>query len=268
MTAAFAPMLPSNYTDYVAKVRWDNATAQPCFSGQRCFVYLEEEKVKITTTTGVTIKTVPHINNSLQHPLTQKPETVLDGFLIQEDVPESELKKHLKKFNQDNSNVKLVICDQILNDSFMARFKPLEYFVSGPVECAETVKIRNREDLSYYQSRCLAFGYSGACLRHSADGYKSGPVICSLIVNTAKTKDFFINDLKPGKGDFAGLGVVICETSDAEPFEVVCPKHVMSLKELIAVFSRVPPNKLTTAYFDYTLGDDSVPKFPVAVKFK
>jgi hypothetical protein len=144
----------------------------------------------------------------------------------------------------------------------------LEYFAAGPVSCVETVKIRNREDLGFYQSRCLSFGHDGMCLRHSADGYKHGQAACLLTVNTAKYKDFQVNDLKPGTGDFAGLGVIICETPDGDEFEVVCPAKLMRIEDLFQRFKTKRPKKLVIAYFDYTLGADCVPRFPVAVKFQ
>lgn len=268
MTATLVPMRPGSYSDHVSKVRWDNATAQPELSGQRCFAYLEKDAVKIVTDSGVTIKSVPHINASLLHPFRQRSETVLDGFLVSDALSENELKKYLKKANGKDTTIRFLICDQVADGPFMGRFKTLEYFVSGPVACVETVKIRNREDLGYYQSRCLAFGYKGMCLRHSADSYRQGDATCLLTVNTAKYKDFPVNDFKLGSGDFAGLGMIICETPDGDEFEVVCPKQLMTVDALLQRFKTKPFFKLKIAYFDYTLGADCVPRFPVAIKFQ
>lgn len=268
MTSQLIPMIPADYADYSSKVRWDNATAQPYFKGQRCFVYFEKNEVKIVTTDNVQIKTVPHINNAFQYALSRKPETIIDGFLIHDELDDVELKKHLKKLNHDNSKIRFEICDQISDQPFMLRFKSLEYFISGPINCAETVKIRNREDLNFYQSRCVSFSYPAICLRHSTDGYIQGKASCFLKVNTGKNKDFFVIDFKPGFGEYAGLGVVVCETKDAEEFEVVCPKSFMTLSQLSVLFSSKPPKKLTVAYFDLSLGEDSIPRFPVAVRFK
>jgi hypothetical protein len=96
MTATLVPMIPGNYSDHVSKVRWDNATAQPQLNGQRCFVYCQDDVVKIVTTAGIEIKSVQHINASLIHAFKKMPEIILDGFLVNPAVKEATFKKYLK----------------------------------------------------------------------------------------------------------------------------------------------------------------------------
>jgi hypothetical protein len=267
MTLEIKPMLPLKYADYSTKVRWDNALAQPQTQGQRCFVFLEDDTVKLVDVAGVLITTMTHLTTALKYPMTQQPTAVLDGFLVDDIEPET-LRRRLKKSKADNRHVRLVLYDQIAPLAFSDRYKGLGAFSTGPVTCSETVKIRNREDLNYYQSRCLMFEHQGLYLRHSAENYQPGPSMFFLEVNTAKTQDFNVVDAKKGYGEFTGFGVVICETPNHDEFEVAVPKKLLTQDELLRNPDKYLKRDLQVAYFDLTIGDDPVPKHPVAVAFK
>ena len=176
--------------------------------------------------------------------------------------------ERLKKLKADNTKVQFVLCDQISTAAFSERYKKLNAFTGSLVTCAETVKIRNREDLNYYQSRCLLLGYPGVNLRHSAEGYKSNDSVSFLAVHTPKTKSYNVVDVKSGRGEFAGFAIAVCATDQGDEFEVMCPQHVVTSIELTTNLRKYISRRLTVAYFDLTFGDDIVPKYPVAVAFK
>ena len=208
---------------------------------------------------------IPHYIN------TNGPRSAVDpnlkkawyGFDMQ-----SVLQKRLKKLKADNTKVQFVLCDQISTAAFSERYKKLNAFTGSLVTCAETVKIRNREDLNYYQSRCLLLGYPGVNLRHSAEGYKSNDSVFFLAVHTPKTKSYNVVDVKSGRGEFAGFAIAVCATDQGDEFEVMCPQHVVTSIELTTNLRKYISRRLTVAYFDLTFGDDIVPKYPVAVAFK
>ena len=267
MTTALTPMLPLNYADYSSKVRWDNALGQPQIQGHRCIVRFENDTVHSCDVAGEPIPTVPHLATALQYPMAQQATAILDGFLV-DDVAPDVLQQRLKKNTTGNKTVRLVLCDQVAPAAFSERYKMLGSFSTGAVTCAETVKIRNREDLNYYQSRCLMLGYPGIYLRHSAENYRPGPSMFFLEVNTAKLKEFKPVDVKKGYGEFTGFGVVICETATHDEFEVVLPKTLVTQNELLRKPDKYLRQSVEVAYFDLTIGDDAVPKYPVAVAFK
>jgi hypothetical protein len=263
-----SPALPRDYVDCASKVRWDNALGQPILQGERCFAYFENDQVQLVTMDATPVTTVPRINSALHWPLTQEPAVILDGFLTETGIAQTVLQKRLKKLKADNTKVQFVLCDQISTAAFSERYKKLNAFTGALVTCAETVKIRNREDLNYYQSRCLLLGYPGVNLRHSAEGYKSNDSVFFLAAHTPKTKSYNVVDVKSGRGEFTNFAVAVCATDHGDEFEVMCPQHVVTSIELTTNSRKYISRRLTVAYFDLTFGDDIVPKYPVAVAFK
>lgn len=270
-TRAISPMLAQVYQDLRRKIDWNNAFTQPKLDGFRCLADLVDGQVRLRSRENKPITTLPQVAQVLKKILKAKPGMILDGELYAHGMPFQKIASGVKRQSEISQTLQYHVYDQISEKPFTHRFqeaKNLLYqadlMVVVPVK---TVLVDNEDGLMFCQREFIEEGYEGAMLRHGIGGYEAGKRSKSLLkAKTFRDQDFKIIDVKEGRGTHLGMAIFVCVTGAGHLFDVLSPGSHQDKKRFWDQWKEYVGKQVTVRYQEMTLGDEPVPRFPVATR--
>lgn len=252
-------------------VDWATAFAQPKLDGFRCLATFGKKGVELRSRENQPFK-FPHLSEQLA--LVMEQGETFDGELYSHDLTFSQISSAVKN-KKKLDNILLVrfhAYDMVADWDFATRFERLRKALGQGMEhldLVKTVKVRNKEDLAVVEQECLDEGYEGAMLRHSRAGYVNGKrADCLLKVKQFTDKEFVVVDAKPGRGKYDGMAIFTCKTEKGHDFDVLAPGTLPEKRAFWDNYKNYLGKKLTVKFFEYTTGDEPVPRFPIAKAFR
>lgn len=253
------------------KVDWSTAFAQPKLDGFRCLATFTPKGVVLKSRENLVLS-IPHLAEQLAQVMERG--EVFDGELYVHGMSFNKLASAVKK-KTDNTLIEQIrfnAYDTVRDWDFATRFERLRKAFSQGMEhldLVKTVKVRNSDELGVVEKECLDDGYEGAMLRHSRKGYVNGKrADCLLKVKQFHDEEFEVFDAKSGRGSHEGMAIFSCKTKDGHEFDVTAPGTQEEKREYWKNWKNYIGKKLTVKFFEYTTGDEPVPRFPVAKAFR
>jgi ATP-dependent DNA ligase len=281
------PMLAHKYEDDKDKVVFSPAFIQPKLDGIRCLAHrVSEYDIRLISRQG---KSLNH--DGLNHILMvlrtyMRDGDVWDGELYVHGVSFQSIASWTKKAQDDSQKLQYHVYDLVLPKPFEERYDLLcdrllandvpvhlwedqDEVHRPPVRLVPTQVISSHEDVQSHHEVLVAKGYEGVMLRWGEEPYKSGYRSHSLLkVKAFQDQEFDIIDVVQGKGKFEGRAIFVCRTNKGDTFEAV-PKGRDELRQrYFTEREKLIGKMLSVRFFEWTAGDNPVPRFPIAISVR
>lgn len=263
-----SPMLALDFKK-VKDIDWSTAYGQPKLDGFRCKTRREGKKLIMLSRENKPITTMDHVAEQAIDCLADGQD--VDGELYSHGMPFQQIASLVKRKQPDSSKIQLHLYDMVLSQPFATRTEQLGSLVGTAypaLQLVETVMLRSKEQLMFYQQHCIAEGYEGAMLRHGKQGYEPGKRSKHLLkVKTFQDAEFVVVAATEGRGTHAGMAVFTCRTDDGNRFDVLSPGTHVEKRRYWAEHRKYIGKRLTVKFQDWTTTEMPVPRFPAAVRF-
>lgn len=162
----------------------------------------------------------------------------------------------------------ICVYDALMPDAFPGRMayalEKVAYLANPGITVVEGVKVRSVNELAVCQQAFLGRGAEATWLRHGAHGYEAGPSSRLLVVDTFLRGEFEVVDFKLGRGQWAGVPVLVCETPAGGHFDVLAPGSTDAARAaLLPGLHSVKGRAVVVRYKAWAAGDEA-PVLPVA----
>jgi DNA ligase 1 len=274
-------MLAHKFSDHGHKITYP-AYVQPKLNGHRCLAVIENGVATLWSRSRKPITSCPHIIEELQqlYPtgLHKKDGELYnhaykDNFeelasLIKQEVPAqncTEVQYHM--YDNPSLEESFSVRIAVLNFEFC---KPLKY-----VTLVETIEVANEDEMMIAFDTFLKQGYEGAMARNAQGLYTGKRSYDLQKIKEFKDDDYLINDIREGRGSYAGCGIFVCRISTAKhPAPCLCSECAFTVK------MRGPKERLKDFLNDHSLWQGKtlvvkyqyiskydIPIFPVGERF-
>jgi DNA ligase-1 len=271
---ALKPMLAHKYEDHQKKVVFP-AIVQPKLDGVRAIATRKGMDVSLVSRQGKQHVGLGHIRQALLALLGE--DEVLDGELYVHGMTFQELVSLVKRDQADSVKVQYHIYDTIAAVPFSQRWarlvaKKLSAVLvagqpaDGPVRFVEARKVESHDEVAEAHSYFTSLGYEGVMLRWGDEPYKAGYRSQRLLkVKAFKDEEFKIIDVVPGIGKEEDKGTFVCVTKLGVTFNARPRGSDSQRAEYLANKTVYVGRSLTVRFFEWTTGDQPVPRFPVGI---
>jgi hypothetical protein len=158
------------------------------------------------------------------------------------------------------------VYDVVLDSPFVERMAYVSERVTAIADpnmiWVEPVKVRSVIELAVCQQMFLGRGAEATWLRYGTQGYEKGPSQRLLTVDTFLRGEFEVVDYKLGRGKWAGVPILVCETTSGENFDVLSPGPNGARRDLLPQLHTLRGRKVIVRY--KALSADETPVLPVA----
>jgi DNA ligase-1 len=195
---------------------------------------------------------------------------VLDGELYNHDIEFQTIVSYIKKARPQSRLIQYHLYDCILGDNeiFDDRNKFLQRNVSRTdiIKLVKTYKVSDDVELSEKHDEFVGDGYEGLMLRNQDCLYKIGLRSYDLLkVKAFQEQEFEVVGAVEGVGRAAGQATFICKTDMGTKFNCR-PKGTDEERQKFWLDRNSYRGKmLTVRFFEWTTGDNPVPRFPVGI---
>lgn len=263
------PMLAHKYEDYAHKVKYP-VFVQPKLDGCRALAVFDENGfVDLISRQGKSFgQPVEHIIDALA--AMKLKNVVLDGELYNHDIEFQTIVSYIKKARPQSRLIQYHLYDCILGDNeiFDDRNKFLQRNVSRTdiIKLVKTYKVSDDVELSEKHDEFVGDGYEGLMLRNQDCLYKIGLRSYDLLkVKAFQEQEFEVVGAVEGVGRAAGQATFICKTDMGTKFNCR-PKGTDEERQKFWLDRNSYRGKmLTVRFFEWTTGDNPVPRFPVGI---
>lgn len=267
------PMLAHRYDKYPDKITFP-CMVQPKLDGHRCIAVVTEGKCNLFSRQRKPITGLPHIERAVEHLAISQCKTniTFDGELYNHDYKHNFEK--LTGFIRSETpkegceavqyHIYDVIVEDVDNLKRTRFLKMLTY--DDHIKEVETKHAKSDEEVLKIFKRHLKEGYEGSILRNHEGLYEGKRSYNLQKVKQFEDAEFEIVGVKEGKGKMAGHAVFVCKTSEDKEFKA---KMKGPMDKLIEYYKNADNyiGKIITVQFQ-GLTKDSIPRFPVAIRFK
>jgi DNA ligase 1 len=261
------PMLAHSYDKYKEQVVFP-ACVQEKLDGIRCIAIKHPKRVELLSRMGKPITTMTHIEDQLMSFMRE--DEILDGELYVHGVPFQKITSWVKRKQENSILIKYHVYDTIHEGRFPDRFKDVDGYIQA-LELDNVVSVsywhvKNHDEIKKLHDQFVESGYEGLMLRHNGCPYKAGYRSRDLLkVKDFMDEEFAISGVSQGKGKFKGMAVFTCVTKDGEKFDCM-PKGDEELRRQYWTNRKEYIGKtLTVRFFEWTTGENPVPRFPVGI---
>jgi DNA ligase-1 len=263
------PMLAHKYEDYAHKVQFP-VFAQPKLDGCRALAVFDENGfVDLISRQGKSFgQPMEHIIEALS--AMNLKNVVLDGELYNHDLEFQTVVSYIKKLRPESKLIQYHVYDCILNnnEAFSERNKFLIKNVkeTSDIKLVSTHTINDEDELSNSHDEFVSGGYEGLMLRNGDCSYKIGLRSYDLLkVKAFQEQEFEIVGAVEGVGRAAGQATFICKTDMGDTFNCR-PKGTDEERQNFWLDRNSYRGKmLTVRFFEWTTGENPVPRFPVGI---
>ena len=258
-------------------LKWGNAIIQPKLDGDRCLAKLDKGQVKLYSSTGIEITSVPHINKELQELLSDvtalKLDLELDGELYLHGMKHPEISGLVRtKWGapEEAKRLQYHIFDiPTLNETYKDRISTLSQMPLGeavkrlPTDFAGTIN-----DVSLLLKEYMKQGYEGFVLKdpnskyerkRSTNWMKYKPKTCDSYLIIGTVEEYSIHNEPKNQ-----LGALIL-TDETQQFKVGTGFTQQQRKELWKIKEQLPGKAWCTITYQ-ELSKDGIPREPVFVE--
>lgn len=273
------PMLAHKFEDHKHKINWkEGVYVEPKYDGCRALAYRDDsDKIVMTTRTGKTWSTLPHIVKALEEVIPIGSDIVLDGELYLHGVTFQSVTKLVKKQRPESLAIKYhvydIISDEVEDqsdriawlDNFLLR--NTSDYVKEQIVVVPAYLVFSELEVYNYQKKFVADGYEGAIVRLPNARYKMNGRSSDLLkVKSWQEDDFRIVGYEEGVGKFEGCVIWTCVTKEGKEFKCV-PKGTLEDKmEWFENAESYIGKMLSVKYFEKS--EDGIPRFPVGLGVK
>ena len=267
------PMLANKYEDYVDRVVFGDAYAQPKLDGIRCTV----QKYAIFSRAGKPFVSCPHILEELKSFFDNYPDVPLDGELYNHNLKHdfdkiTSLVKQPKPTEEElaesKEKVQFHVYDVVMEGNFAERSKFLRTNVveSQSIKPVETIAVVNQEMLDEYYAKWIADGYEGQMVRLNKP-YENKRSRSLLKRKEFMDDEFPLISLEEGLGNWAGTAKrAILKLPDGREFGAGIRGTNEFLTAMLKRFrAGNGPKQATVRFQNYT--PDGIPRFGVVTAF-
>lgn len=280
---SFRPMLAHDYHKHTGKVQYP-VDSQAKLDGCRCCIGFgsgfgfEDGQLFIVSRQGIPF-VMPHILADVEH--MNIPQTiVLDGELYSHDEKFDDISGFIRNDDPecaDKLRIGFVIfdcCDtnnkkwtwKDRKEWLASHIKPTKY-----ISLLDTHEISCEKELEPHARHMVDIGYEGIMLRNYNAPYKFGLRSHDLLkFKFFSDSEFVYVGYKMGKGKFADIPVIECQTADGRKFSVTPDgsfEHRRALLSSLESGKYVPGEALYTVKYQ-ELTKNGVPRFPVGLRFR
>lgn len=247
---------------------------QPKKDGIRC-VFNPAENV-MHTRTG---KIINNVNNILNQLKSSKTTLILDGELINEDIPFEKFaglmnkKKLLKEDLVLLNNVKFYIFDCVMvNVDFENRLHTIQSYFSNNtfqnIHLLETFKINQLNEIYKYHDKFITENNEGTIIRNTSGLYE----INFRSYNLLKYKNFIddefeIVNFQQGTGIEDGCVIWVCKTKQGLIFDVR-PKGTFEERKLLYKNANKYIGKMLTVRYQELFDNSDKPRFGIGLAIR
>lgn len=267
------PMLAHDYNKYGHKAIFP-AFIQPKLDGIRCIAFKTGDDITLLSRNGKT-HNLPHLQKLLTPLFKKYPDLVLDGELYIHGVPFQSITSWVKKHQDETGKIEYHIYDQISADPFRKRIfelgdKCADFFSTDDlVQFVETHEVDSPEDVTKYHGQYTRKGYEGIMLRAGDCTYKEGYRSQELLkVKEWIDGEFEIVGAKQGVGKCENQCIFTCKTLTGAEFDVKCMGTDEEREQQWLDREKLYGKMLTVKFFEWTTGDNPVPRFPIGVSVR
>jgi DNA ligase-1 len=276
------PMLAHKFSEQGHKIKYP-ALCQPKLDGHRCIEQTESDDITIFCSlwsrTRKPIKSSPHISQSIREVFRKNNIELshLDGELYNHDYHNNfeELSSLIRQDEPKpgHENIQYHVYDIPHNNlTNYERYQKLEtlrpLFEGTPIHIVETIVVNDEEELMLAFQHFLDLGYEGCMVRNSDGKYVNKRSYDLQKVKEFDDSEYLVVDVKVGnKGRMAGKAVFVCETQDGTQFSA---KMIGNMDDLVkfAEHPELAVGRYITVKHQGLTGKNSVPRFPVAMRFR
>lgn len=262
------PMLAHDYGKYKHKVVFP-AFIQPKLDGVRCIAYLDGTDIVMLSRLGKQ-HNLPHLKEALAPIFEAHPDLVLDGELYIHGQTFQTIISLIKRLQDETKKIQFHVYDTIAAEGFAERFKnvlgnPL-LWESGTLVPVDTKPVSSHEEVAEGHATFTSIGYEGAILRSGTCTYKEGYRSHELLkVKEWQDGEFEITNAKRGVGKCENQCIFTCKTLTGAEFDVKCMGTDEEREQQWIDREKYFGKMLTVKYFEWTTGDNPVPRFPIGI---
>jgi ATP-dependent DNA ligase len=237
------------------------------YNGHRCLITRRDDCLLAYSRNGKHIGTIDHIFDGLEIP----EGATLDGELYIHNTPLQTISSIVRRKQPDNTKLKYIVYDTILDKRFEDRLDTLAKYKMGPdVLVAPTIRCPLREMLTKQgiHDEAHAKGFEGFMLRMNNKKYEPGKRSSQLLkVKQAFDIEVVVIGVEPSVD---GWAILICKFVDKhgiiKTFRTPAPGTMRQKTEILHNKENYINKLLNVEFAEYTI--DGIPFHPVATSFR
>jgi DNA ligase-1 len=265
-----APMLAKKFQDEQHNISYPCAV-QPKLDGVRTIAHITKNGVKLLSRQNKAFVGLDHITNELAPLYKKYGEIYLDGELFSKDLTFQEIASLTRKsvnLTDESQKIQYWVYDIINSDTFHQRYITWSNIILGMTHVKPTPTHIVKDEACIHAKHKVYIGskFEGSMVRNLSSSYKCGARSSDLL----KYKDFLDDEFeiigfKKGKGKFENIPTFLMKTKEGYEFEGV-PTGTQEYRKQLCDNAKSYIGKLATVrFFEYTTGENPVPRFPVIV---
>jgi len=244
---------------------------QPKLDGIRCLAHITPRGITLRSSTGLEIRSVPHINRVLKMLSDEDVDIVLDGELYKHGMSFEEISSAVNRNTpiKESFEIQFHIFDCILDATQIERLDIIEWLIApnGDVRKVPSYNARDEEEIMSILDEIMRMGYEGIIIRNPAGVYerkRSG----DIMKLKPRRRDIYTiigyEEEYDKHGDPKGtLGAFVCSSGE-EAFKVGTGFTREQRIKYWRRKERMLGKKIVVKYQDKT--KNNIPRFPVLVE--
>lgn len=243
----------------------ENTFAQRKYNGHRCTVTRNKSIVTAYSSGGKPITSINHILKTILIKEGQK----IDGELYIHGLSLQKISSKVRKKNVQAPDLKFVVFDSIADRPFRKRCSAIPEQYSENIVLAETINVKDFEQVKKLFFQFRAEKYEGAMLRHGTTGYEAGRRSKSIFkIKKLDGEGYYDEEFKVVRilKSVEGWARLVCTTEEGKEFKVSAPGNHYEKTEILVNKEKYIGKYVKVEYPELT--DSNIPSQPVAIMFR